>query len=531
MEPNELEEKEAEKRSFLREHSNAFKTALNKSQEKIGLLFRLKKDTEYRLKFLTFLCLVWSFFILGWILGQFGPSLFDLQIITNTDLEEASFFYMAHNIGYLIGSLISGVLIGRIDCNLLLFFTMMLYGSALVAIPWSFLPSLMLCSQAVRGLCGGLLDTVANSELLSLFGNQVSPYMQAMHFAFAAGGIVSPLATAPFLADEYDISTNASYITGQYYQNLNVTAGENGSYVVEYTFHNQSSNTSRVFVSAISNVTGVSRLYIPYTLSGMLAVSSGVTFIVVYVKSKRRTKKPQNQTEIVRNERKLHVVTKIVILVIMCIIFLLYTAMEDTIGGYLATFCVEQMKMSKQESSYVTATFWALFAFGRLSGILIGKILRSVPLVALYSFGLMLSFLMLSFAPVINSTAVIWVSTSVTGFAMSVLFPTLFTWTEEDFLLVTGRIASLFIMTSTAGAILSPAALGYLIEEVSPMWYAYILLGESIGVIVFFIVAVILKKRLPQLQDAPNMRSELVIDLTDSVVQCKSVQSLNKTPL
>jgi hypothetical protein len=70
-------------------------------------------------------------------------------------------------------------------------------------------------------------------------------------------------------------------------------------------------------------------------------------------------------------------------------------------------------------------------------------------------------------------------------------------------------------MTSTAGSIASPAALGYLIEEVSPMWYAYILLGESIGVTFFFAIAVLLKKRLPQLQDQ-RQREITTVDLTES---------------
>jgi MFS family permease len=108
---------------------------------------------------------------------------------------------------------------------------------------------------------------------------------------------------------------------------------------------------------------------------------------------------------------------------------------------------------------------------------------------------------------------------------MSILFPTLFTWTEEDFLLVTGKIASLFIMTSTAGSIASPAALGYLIEEVSPMWYAYILLGESIGVTFFFAIAALLKKRLPQLQDQ-RQREITTVDLVSSVTESNPEQSV-----
>ncbi|XP_052094403.1 sodium-dependent glucose transporter 1B-like [Mytilus californianus] len=475
-----------------------------------SLLHRLKTEPEYRLRFLTFLCLVWSFFILGWILGQFGPSIFDLQYITNTDLEGASFYYISHNVGYLIGSLISGVLIGRCDCNFLLFITMCIYGISVFAIPWCFLSSIMLVAQAIRGLSGGLLDTVANSELLSLFGNQVSPYMQAMHFAFAAGGIASPLVTAPFLTEQYDNGVNSSMInqTSLVMQTENVRTDN-------ISFH--MNNITTVNRSTTFHTQKNSLIYIPYTISGVLAMSSSVSFLIVYIKSRRLAKRHTDEVNIDRNERRLSFPVKLVILTIMSIIFLLYTAMEDTIGAYVATFCVEQMNMTKEEGSYVTAVFWTFFAFGRLSGIPISNIVKSIPLIGIYSFILVISFLLLSFSPMINSPVTVWISNAVTGFAMSILFPTLFTWAEEDFLLVTGKIASLFIMTSTLGSIASPAALGYLIEEVSPMWYSYILLGESVGVIIFFVIAILLKKKLPQLNDNTNRSNkEIKIDADSS---------------
>jgi FHS family Na+ dependent glucose MFS transporter 1 len=345
--------------------------------------------------------------------------------------------------------------------------------------------------------------------------------MQAMHFAFAVGGIISPLATAPFLADEYSHITtlNSSYPTVSHELILTTEGSELN------TSHYEVRNNSQPFVSTLTRNSESLELFIPYTMSGLLAFSSSVLFLVVYIKSRKFRKKKEIRTEIERNERKLTAITKIVVLSILSIIFLLYTAIEDTVGAYVATFCVKQMKMSKQQASYVTALFWTLFALGRLSGILIGIVVRSIPLVGTYSVLLMLSFLLLSFASSFDSQVIVWVSTAMTGFAMSILFPTLFTWTEEDFLLVTGKIASLFIMTSTAGSIASPAALGYLIEEVSPMWYAYILLGESIGVTFFFAIAALLKKRLPQLQDQ-RQREITTVDLVSSVTESNPEQSV-----
>ena len=44
------------------------KCYINESTQNTGLLARRRKDTEDRFKFQTFLCLVWSFFILASVL-------------------------------------------------------------------------------------------------------------------------------------------------------------------------------------------------------------------------------------------------------------------------------------------------------------------------------------------------------------------------------------------------------------------------------------------------------------------------------
>lgn len=331
-----------------------------------------------------------------------------------------------------------------------------------------------------------------------------------MHFAFATGGIISPLVTAPFLTEQYDNGGNSSII------NQSSLVMQTGNIQLDNISYHLN-NLTTVERNTTFHTSKDSHIFIPYTISGVLAMSSSVSFLLVYIKSRRLAKRHIDEVKIDRNERRLSFLVKLVILTIMSIIFLLYTAMEDTIGAYVATFCVEQMAMTKEDGSYVTAVFWTFFAFGRLTGIPISNIVKSIPLVGIYSSLLVISFLLLSFSPMINSSVTVWISTAVTGFAMSILFPTLFTWAEEDFLLVTGKIASLFIMTSTLGSITSPAALGYLIEEVSPMWYSYILLGESVGVIIFFVIAIILKKKLPHLNDNNDrFNKEIKIDADSS---------------
>lgn len=98
------------------------------------------------------------FYWQGWIIGQFGPSFLDLQVITHTRLEEGSAFMTSHSVGYLFGSLISGILFDKFNKLVLLFFTIAGNGITVVVIPWCVLYEMMIAIHTVKGLFSGGLD-------------------------------------------------------------------------------------------------------------------------------------------------------------------------------------------------------------------------------------------------------------------------------------------------------------------------------------------------------------------------------------
>jgi FHS family Na+ dependent glucose MFS transporter 1 len=58
------------------------------------------------------------------------------------------------------------------------------------------------------------LQTGGNADLVSLWDEEGRPYMQALHFCFGFGGIISPLVTEPFLAQKecLDVDRNRTGI-------------------------------------------------------------------------------------------------------------------------------------------------------------------------------------------------------------------------------------------------------------------------------------------------------------------------------
>lgn len=55
---------------------------------------------------------------------------------------------------------------------------------------------------AVMGFFMGTIDTVANVSMIRIYGKDVSPFLQALHFFYGVGAFVSPMIAQPFLLNE-----------------------------------------------------------------------------------------------------------------------------------------------------------------------------------------------------------------------------------------------------------------------------------------------------------------------------------------
>ncbi|PVD30383.1 hypothetical protein C0Q70_09648 [Pomacea canaliculata] len=162
--------------------------------------FRTKlKLPEYRRRCLRTLWLGLSFCALGFAVGQRGPAFLDIQIITQTDVKSASFFFTAASVGYLVGSLTAGMVYDKLNKSLLLIMSLLGLSFTTIALPWCSPYVLMIMIHFLCSMCAGSVDTVGNAELVRIWGNEGEMAMQFLHFAFAFGGVISPLITAPFL--------------------------------------------------------------------------------------------------------------------------------------------------------------------------------------------------------------------------------------------------------------------------------------------------------------------------------------------
>ncbi|XP_045169901.2 sodium-dependent glucose transporter 1A-like [Mercenaria mercenaria] len=477
-----------------------------------SLCKRLKVDHPFRRRFIHTLWLFWAFVGLGWMVGQMGPSFPDLRLIAQQELDTAAWLFTIFSIGYLIGSFFGGILYDRFNKMLLIAFSTLIMAVSTGVLPWCKWFPLMLVVRFISGIGAGGLDTGGNADLVSLWDEEGRPYMQALHFCFGFGGIISPLVTEPFLAEKecLDAQGNGTDIIS-----TNTTA--------ETLYDSVSMATDALNSSSngtCEEVYGETYIHFAYLISFFILFSSSLPFFIMSFKI-MCNKKPHNmaadKSEIPRPD-KLPFKLKVIFLILLSAFMLMYCAVEDTFSGFLATFCIYHFNWSTGTSSYATSTHWASFAFGRFSGIFLIKVFKPVQLFWAYCISVVSSFVGLLIVSLTYTTELVWLFIALAGFSMSIIFPCIFTWTEESILKVTGMISSMFLIAASGGLMLNPLFLGYLMDNFSPMCFVYLLLGESVACFLLFLTIFILVKRYINFASSPKSSDmEIVVSEQEMV--------------
>jgi hypothetical protein len=68
-----------------------------------------------------------------------------------------------------------------------------------------------------------------------------------------------------------------------------------------------------------------------------------------------------------------------------------------------------------------------------------------------------------------------------------------FSWTEERFFHVDGKITALIMTTAMIGVIINPIILSRVMDT-KPIWFGYLLLIESVLLFLFFTIGVYIAK-------------------------------------
>ena len=337
--------------------------------------------------------------------------------------------------------------------------------------------------------------SAGNAELVRIWGKEGEMAMQFIHFAYSAGGVIGPLSTEPFLTPNPEDDMDST------------TVPPSNTSTTRTTYRNKDSNSSHNYTSHFPLTSNV---HYAYMISGGFALLVCIP-LTAQLFSDRSQKRRQAEKDKKNVKQPLPLALFIFVQLILCFFYFLYCAVEDTFAGYLTTFVVTQLHWSKSQGAQVASVFWASFAAGRFLGIFAVRVLSSVKLLFVSCLALllaMLAFCLLSYHAVFLG---VWLFTALNGIAMATIFPTGFTWMEEELVRVTGRVSSSILIAASAGSMTNPILLGYLMQKVTPMWFCYLLLGQSALTLGIFLFLLALSRLY--IQSHYNVRESKTIEI------------------
>ena len=133
-----------------------------------------------------------AFIGLGFSGAILGPTLSQLAAHTETTLSMISWLVSANAFGRLFGGLLGGRLFDRLPGHPTVGGALLLMAFALAVIPVAPLLAVLFVLEALLGLAEGTVDVGCNTLLLWVHGNKVGPFMNALHFMFGVGSLITP---------------------------------------------------------------------------------------------------------------------------------------------------------------------------------------------------------------------------------------------------------------------------------------------------------------------------------------------------
>ncbi|XP_060064722.1 sodium-dependent glucose transporter 1A-like [Ylistrum balloti] len=447
-----------------------------------------------RFKLILSVCLSMVYFILGWSKSQIGPAFLDLMIISGANLEMGSWFMTSYFLGRLIGSTVGGYLYTRRNHYLLFAASVTVNGLILAAIPWCTYYKLMIAAHAFNGVFEGIMNLTLTSKAVSVWGPTARgrSYIQIMYAIFALSGIIAPVVTAPFLLSNSHKNPNITSLTNQSnsQNNHDMTVGtieaispkkdnmtswtndtmsDMGEYFLGY---NDTMRKARI------PEYHTSRLYVAYSISALITVSTSVPFIILFLKSKHSV---ILDAEIVKPVYigNLKLLLKRLQFLNIGIFSAMFSVIGQTMGNFITVFCVQHLKWTKVSGAMMTSFYVFATLVGNIGGIFLVRFLKSHTILLSSTVTYTVGLIGLGICAHLYADVGIWLSVCIIGVPFGMIWPTFISWTNSYLIPVSGYVTSYLLVTAHVATMLHPLVISYLMEEVSLLWFSYLCVIEG----------------------------------------------------
>ncbi|OWF40000.1 sodium-dependent glucose transporter 1B-like [Mizuhopecten yessoensis] len=475
------------------------------SQEKRWNRFQ-KKKYGYSI------CVYAMLFIIGWIRGLFGPSFIDLQLISDVTLKLGSWISTVNFIGYALGCVTGGFLYDKINRNIFYGTGLLLIGIVTAGVPWCFVFVLMAAAHFCQGFASGMVDTVGNAEMMQMWSDKKMMYF-FMEFSYSVGVFIAPLVVAPFLSDyTNDISThqhmNSTFDNVTYLHNISSisTVSSNIQFqsfgrAVNSTFGNE---TTGNVTKHTERPTMTSRLFIPYSISAVLAVLVCLPFFILHfmrymetnddiTEVNDTTKEMKQSSADDRTIRVLPTKLKVVCLVLICSLMFMGISLGEGYISFIVVYCVEEIGFSPTDGALVSAVSNVCCIVAIVVAIFVSRF-NTLVYLGIHIVGTSVGVTALLFSSIGQSNLGVWISSAMVGYFRSMIFSLTFTWTNNYITPTTGKVASLFMLCTCSGSAVIPLLLGWLMEEYTNLWFCFLLIIFGVCTLILYIIGMVLTR-------------------------------------
>lgn len=440
-----------------------------------------------------------SYFALGLCASVPGPTLLDLQHIVNTDTKHIAFIYSSRSTGYLLGSLLGGILFDFVKSKQVLLIVCNFFMSlSAVATPWSPNLGALVAAMAIGGLAMGALDTGSNVWLLNIWGKESAPFLQALHFAFGVGGFMAPLIAAPFLSVRAENPSDNSSESGNFstvynpIMNLSASTIINDNLWKELTDH-EKNFTLRLNETDTDDIDSTStNLKYIYSIIGGFSYLVTFLFMLLYLLTSNEEKySGEKKDENLKSPGRLF--TCIVGFLTGILIFI-YAGIEIGYAQMLVTYAVKgNLKLSKSTGSYMTSVFWGTFTFSRGLGIFLSLYFSCLTLMI---GDLVLTIIAGVILLVLGTTSetFLWIGTATLGLALASFFPSAISWVER-YIVMSNKVASIFSVGAALGEMVIPLLISQFIESFPKVLFYAIEFSGILCSVTLFVLWLIVRRK------------------------------------
>ncbi|NXK16355.1 MFS4B protein, partial [Arenaria interpres] len=371
----------------------------------------------------------------GMSIAVLGPTFPNLAANVHKNVSDIYYIFVGRSLGYLGGSVVGGVLFDWMNAHLLLALSMFGTTVGLYGIPWCEKSLLLTVLMSVIGASMGILDTGGNVLALNTWGAEAGPHMQALHFSFAVGAFVAPILAKMALG-------------GSKSQDLPVAEHANQS-----VWRSAPTAPSASAALALKHHLGADFLW-SYVVIGTYLLFVSFFFFILYSKGSSARDKSKAALQ-----KGMFAKYHYALITLLFVFFLFYVGAEVTYGSYIFTYAKVFAEMKENEAAALNSVFWGAFAACRGVAIFCAACLYPGTMILLSIIGSALSSSCLAFFAWYPAS--LWVGTAVYGASMATIFPSGISWIEQ-YTVVQGKSASLFVIGAALGEMCIPAAVGYL---------------------------------------------------------------------